>query len=69
MAFHNLTFLSYFILTLFPFLRTISLVFFHHTLLLQAAYLSPLYASMFIISLFVRSASTMGKQEERKETS
>lgn len=69
MAFHNLTFLSYFILYFFPSLTTVSLVFFHHTLLLQASYLSSLYASMFIISLFVRSTSTMGKQEERKETS
>lgn len=50
MAFHNLTFLSYPILYLSPSLTTVDSVFFQCTSLLHTC-LSPLYTSMFIISL------------------
>lgn len=62
MAFHNLTFLSDLILNLSPHSQLSAQPFSsHHTLLLQASYLSPLSTSIFIIVLFVRSAFTIGK--------
>lgn len=62
MAFHNLTFLSDLVLSVSPLSQLSAQPFSsHHTLLLQASYLSPLSAPIFIIFLFVKSAYTIGK--------